>query len=145
MILFDVNILIYAHREDQKQHASIINQFQKRIQNAPSFGFSPSIVGAYLRIVTQPKFPNGPTPLSQALAHIDHLVYQPNFSWAAPGSSHWELMSSLCRNTQTSGKRVADAQHAAVAIEHAATFISADSDFHSFKAHGLRFEHWAAS
>jgi hypothetical protein len=37
---------------------------------------------------------------------------------------------------------VADAQHAAIAIEHAATWISRDRDFHQFTAHGLVWEKW---
>jgi hypothetical protein len=48
----------------------------------------------------------------------------------------------LCRATRTSGKAVADAQHAAVAIEHACTWVSRDSDFFRYETEGLRFERW---
>lgn len=142
MILFDVNILIYAHRNDQRHHAAMRKRFEQSIQHARVFGLTHAIAGAYVRIVTQPNFPNGPTPLSQALAHIDHIVRQPHFSWCIPGTQHWSLVEQLCRSTHTYGKSVADAQHAATAIESSAVWVSADTDFNQFKEHGLRFEHW---
>jgi predicted nucleic acid-binding protein len=37
---------------------------------------------------------------------------------------------------------VADAQHAAIAIESASTWISRDGDFERFVPFGLRFEPW---
>ena len=52
-------------------------------------------------------------------------------------------MARLCRATQATGKLVADAQHAAVAIAEGCTWITRDADFARFQAHGLTWEHLA--
>ena len=142
MIAFDVNILVYAHREDQLDHAYYRARVQRMINGQIPFGLSPLVAGGFMRIVTNPRFPNGPTPLPQALAVIDALMGQANAHWLLPGKRHWELVSRLCRTTQANGKAVADAQHAAIAIEHACTWASRDIDFFKFQSEGLRFEHW---
>ena len=38
------------------------------------------------------------------------------------------------------GKLVADAQHAAVALEHGCTLVTRDADFEVFRSTGLRLE-----
>lgn len=143
MILFDVNILVYAHREDQEQHAYYRERLESALLQTPAFGLTPLVAGGFLRIVTHPAFPNGPTPLPQALAVVESIMDQPNSHWITPGSRHWELVSQLCRSHRCSGKCIADAQHAAIAIEHAATWISRDRDFRKFVDSGLRFEEWS--
>ena len=101
------------------------------------------VASGFLRIVTQQNFPNGPTPLNQALAVIDSLMAQPQANWVHPGGRHWEVFRMLCQKSRGAGKAVADAQHAAIAIEHAATWVSRDRDFHRFAALGLQFDEWA--
>ena len=44
--------------------------------------------------------------------------------------------------TRCSDKGVSDAQHAAVAIENACTWVTRDEDFSAFTRHGLRLELW---
>jgi len=143
MIAFDVNILIYAHRKDQLEHSYYKERMQRTVNKSTAWGLSPYVAGGFVRIVTHPGFPNGPTPLPQALAVIETMMFQPNAHWLLPGKRHWELVARLCRSTHATGKAIADAQHAAVAIEHACTWVSRDSDFFKFEAEGLRFDHWA--
>jgi toxin-antitoxin system PIN domain toxin len=142
MILFDVNILVYAHREDQQWHEAYRTRLESAVSGSMAFGLTPLIAGGFVRVVTSANFPNGPTPLAQALAVVESLMDRPNSHWVNPGKRHWELVSALCRETRCSGKGVADAQHAAIAIEHACTFVSRDRDFLRYEKHGLRFEQW---
>ncbi len=145
MILFDINILVYAHREDQQEH----NYYQQRLESVISegtiFALTPLVAGGFLRVVTNPNFPNGPTPQSQALAVIDSLLSHPRAQLLLPGRRHWEIFSDLCRKSSAIGKQVADAQHAAIAIEHAGTWISRDTDFARFTQHGLKWQRWEPS
>lgn len=143
MILFDVNLLVYAHREDQEHHGFYRERLEAVVGEVPAFGLSPLVAGGFVRVVTHPRFPNGPTPMNQALAVVEGLMALPNSHWVMPGARHWELVAMLCRRTGCAGKGVADAQHAAIAIEHAATWASRDRDFLAFSAHGLRFEEWS--
>lgn len=142
MIIFDINILVYAHREDQQGHEEIRARLETRIESGEEFGLTALTADGFVRVVTNPKFPNGPTPLDQALAVIDSLARNRNACWLSPGQRHWETFSSICRESGAVGKTVADAQHAAVAIEHAATWVSCDEDFLRFVRSGLRFEKW---
>lgn len=143
MILFDVNILIYAHREDQRHHVFYRTRLESTVSEAPAFGLTPLVAGGFIRIVTSAAFPNGPTPLPQALAVVDSLMEHPNSHWISPGNRHWELLCSLCRRSRSKGKGIADAQHAAIAIEHACSWVSRDRDFRKFVRDGLRFDEWS--
>ena len=128
MILFDVNVLIYAHREDQRDHDFFRQKLEAVVRQEAPFGMSPLVAAGFVRIVTQPNFPNGPTPLVQALVVVESLMQQPNAHWITPGKCHWELVAGLCRATHATGKSVADAQHAAIAVEHACTWVSRDRE-----------------
>ena len=138
MKLFDVNVLIYAHRADQKHHDYYRQLVEELVNGADSFGLSPLTAVGFLKIVTHPRFPNGPTPLPQAVSVIESLTTFNHCQWTLPGKRHWELTRDLCTKCACSGKNVADAQHAAIAIEHASELVTRDTDFHRFVPHGLK-------
>jgi len=140
MKLFDVNILVYAHRADQAHHAVYRAGLEAVVGSGAPFALSPLVAVGFVRVVTHPQFPNGPTPLPQALAVIDSLVAQRGCCWVLPGLRHWALVAELCRLCGCHGKQVADAQHAALAIEHACTWVTRDTDFEVFRQRGLRLE-----
>jgi predicted nucleic acid-binding protein len=54
-----------------------------------------------------------------------------------PGSRHWGIFSRLCREVGARGNVVPDAFHAALAIEHGATWVTTDRGFARFP--GLRW------
>lgn len=138
MKLFDVNVLIYAHRADQLHH-DFYRQFLEDLVNAgESFGLSPLTAVGFIRIVTNAKFPNGPTPLAQAVSVVESLTALRHCIWTPPGKRNWELTRDLCNRCSCSGKSVADAQHAAVAVEHSCEWVTRDTDFKRFTSHGLK-------
>jgi toxin-antitoxin system PIN domain toxin len=140
--LLDVNILIYAHREDQEYHVFYREKLESLCREQQFFGLTPSVAAGFVRVCTHAKFPNGPTPLPIALAFVDSLMAHAQTDWVYPGRAQWELFSDLCRKTGCCGKLAADAHHAATAIEHACIWVSRDADFKRFVPHGLRFELW---
>lgn len=140
MKLFDVNVLIYAHRDDQPDHAFYRDFVESHINGSDAFALSPLVAGGFVRIVTNHAFPNGATPLAQALATIESMAALEHCHWTGPGHRHWQLMADLCRRCGSTGKRVADAQHAAIAIEHGCQWVTRDRDFEVFTAHGLQLE-----
>ena len=56
-----------------------------------------------------------------------------------PGDRYWPIFDGLCRRTQARGALIADAQHAALALEHGCEWISFDRDFAKFP--DLRWGH----
>ena len=57
-----------------------------------------------------------------------------------PGPEHWAIFRQLCESGRLKGKIVADAVHAAVAIESGCEWVTADTDFARF-APLLRWKH----
>ncbi len=51
------------------------------------------------------------------------------------------IVRELCRAAAARAKAVADAQHAALAMEHGCELVSRDGDFARFEPHGLRWHH----
>ena len=140
MKLFDVNVLIYAHRVDQQHHDFYRRFVEDLVNGSECFGLSPLTAAGFLRIVTNPRFPNGATPLAQAVSVVESLAALSHCIWTPPGKRHWELTRDLCNKCSCAGKNVADAQHAAIAIEHAGEWITRDKDFNRFVPHGLKLQ-----
>ncbi len=141
MLLPDVNVLAYAHRADEKVHRPYREWMEQMIVGAEPFALSVLVAAGFLRIVTNPRIYERPTPLSAALATIEALVERPTCRVIGPGKKHLELLAGLCRATRSSGKLVADAAHAAVAMENGCVLVTRDADFERFAAHGLRWQY----
>lgn len=140
MLMPDVNILIYAHRKEDPDH-EFYRKWVEDLANGPEpFAISPLVASAFVRIVTHPSFRPFPTPLEQAMAAIDSLITLPSCVMPGPGEKHWMLFRQLCRDSAAYGKIVADAQHAAVALENGCTWVTRDGDFDKFRKSGLRMK-----
>jgi hypothetical protein len=140
MLLPDVNVLIYAHREDSTwDHSSYAEWLTKLATGPEPFALSVLALIGVARITTNPRIFRPPSTLDDVFAFVGELVARPTARVVAPGPGHLAIFEQLCRDSQASGKLVADAQHAAVAIEHGCTLVTTDSDFDRFP--GLRWQH----
>lgn len=137
MQLPDVNVLIYAHREDAPEHPRYAAWLRGLTASAAPFALSGVVLAGFLRIVTNPRIFNPPTPMDTAIAFCEGLVTRPRAVIVAPGRQHWDIFVSLCRDIQ--GPLVSDAYLAALAIEHGCELMTTDSDFARFP--GLRWAH----
>ena len=141
MLMPDVNVLIYAHRADAPFHQPY-HQWWNALVNLPRpFAISTQVALGFVRIVTQPNMPGGPTPLVGALAFIDDILARNNCRLIHPEADHWTLTAQLCRDSKATGKLVADAQHAAIAISAGCTWVTRDKDFSRFENLGLEWQH----
>lgn len=140
MRMIDVNVLIYAHRADDPAHAFYRAWLERLAAGPEPFALSLEVATAFVRIVTHPRYPSGPTPLPQALSVIDALRHVPGCRLLGAGERHWDLFRRFCETAQVTGKRVGDARHAAVALEHGCTWVTRDPDFEAFAPAGLRLE-----
>jgi toxin-antitoxin system PIN domain toxin len=140
MLMPDVNVLIYAHRADDPAHEFYRAWVEQLAIGPEPFALSMEVATAFVRIVTHERFPGGPTPLVQAVAVIDALRQMPGCRFLGPGDRHWELFRRMCETARARGKRVGDARHAALAVEHGCTWVTRDGDFEEFVPAGLRLE-----
>lgn len=139
MIALDVNILVSAFREDASDHAEMRAWLERAVEDPEPVGVTDVVLGGVVRIVTNPRVFTVAMPLGEALAQAADLRNQPGVVTLSPGQRHWEIFERLCRSADARGNLVADAQHAAIAIEHEATWISKDRDFARFRE--LRWHH----
>lgn len=139
MRLLDVNILVYAHREDAPQHKGILPWLEGLVNSEESFAISDLVLSGFLRVVTHPKIFDPPSTPAEALAFVEELRSRPNFVSLAPGVRHWEIFVKLCTNSRAKGNLIPDAFHAALAIESGSEWVSTDGDFKQFE--GLRWKH----
>lgn len=138
MILPDVNVLIYAFRADSEHHASCKSWLDRLVLDHASFGLSPMVLSAVVRITTNPRIFVTPSTIEEAFAYCDDLLSQPNCDVVEPGSRHWSIFQRLCLDTGTRDGRVTDAWFAALAIEHACNWITFDRDYARFP--GLKWQ-----
>lgn len=132
MILPDVNVLIYAFRSDLPQHAVCRRWLANVISGDARFGLSPMVLGAVVRITTNPRVFRTPSPLDEAFGFCGDLLGQPHCQVVEPGERHWDNFQRLCLDTDTRGSRTTDAWFAALAIEWGCEWITCDRDFARF-------------
>ena len=132
MILPDVNVLVYAHRKDARDHRAYRDWLESTINADSAFGLSDLVVSGFTRIVTHPRIFRYPSSLADALQFAEDLRGRPNRVAIAPGRDHWRIFRRLCEEAGAKGNLVPDAWFAAMAIEHGCEWITADGDFARF-------------
>lgn len=138
MIAVDVNVLVSAFRADAAHHPELSAWLEQAVAGPELLGVSDAVLVGTLRVLTHPRVFDPPTPLAEASDQLTELRHADGVIRLAPGPRHWDLVTHLCRQADARGNLVADAQHAAVAVEHGATWVSMDRDFSRFA--GLRWE-----
>jgi toxin-antitoxin system PIN domain toxin len=139
MILPDVNVLVYAHREDAVDHARYRRWLEETLQSGQPYGMSDLVLSAFLRVVTHPRIFAPPSPVGSALDFARQIREQPNCRVIAPGPRHWQIFTNLCQSLSATGNLIPDVWFAALAIESDCEWITTDRDYERFP--GLRWRH----
>jgi uncharacterized protein len=139
LILLDVNVLVYAHREESDDHESYRQYVERQLAAASPFGVSELVLSGFVRVVTHRRVFRTPTPLEVAIEFAEAVRSSPNCVIQTPGARHWELFTELCAVTGATGNQIPDAYHAALAIETSSEWITTDRGFARFP--GLRWRH----
>ena len=132
MILPDVNVLIYAFREDAPLHAVSRSWLREVIEGPSRFGVSPVALSAVIRITTNVRAYAPASSLEDAIGYCEDILGQPHCQEVVPGPRHWEIFRGLCASTRTTGPAVTDAWYAALAIEWGCEWITFDRGFARF-------------
>jgi uncharacterized protein len=139
MRLADVNVLVYAFREDAPGHAAHREWLESLISGGEAYGVSQHVLSDFLRVVTHPRVFRPPTPLEPALAFAEAFRRRPNAVTITPGERHWDIFVRLCREASARGNLIPDAWVAALAMESGSELVTTDRDFARFP--GLRWRH----
>jgi toxin-antitoxin system PIN domain toxin len=139
VLLPDVNVLVYAHRAESPEHERYAEWLQGLADGAEPFGLSELGASGFIRIVTNPRIWDEPSTTADALQFIAALRQRSSARLLTHGRASWDIFAKLCVAARARGKLIADAYHAALAIEHGCEFVTADADFARFV--GLRHRH----
>lgn len=132
MLLLDVNIVLAAHRGDHPQHEEVRFWFDGLLAGDQQFTVPLLVWASFLRVATNRRIFEVPTPRDDAFAFLEATCGQPQHLPTAPGPRHLELLRQLCDEADAAGDLVPDAVIAAVAAEHSAEIVTLDRDFARF-------------
>lgn len=132
MILVDVNVLVAAHRADHPHHALVDPWFAALTAGDDQFWVPDPVWASFVRISTNRRIFDVPTPLNDAFDFIQAVRGQPNHLALVPSERHIDLFESLCRDYDALGDLSADAYIAAMALDHGCEVVSLDRDFARF-------------
>lgn len=135
----DVNVLIYAHRPESRDHGNYLTWLENARRDEEPLGLSDLVLSGFLRVATNARVFRDPTPLGTAIDFVEALRRSPAAIGIAPGERHWATFLSLCDRVGATGNTIPDAYLAALAIEHGATWVTADRGFARFP--DLRWVH----
>lgn len=138
MYLCDVNIFVYAHREDAPNHTIYLEWLENLLNSDEIFAVSELVLSGFLRIVTHPKIFNPPSSLVDALEFITEIRQHPNCLVVAPQGRHWSIFQDLCETSKAKGNLIPDAYYAALAIEVGCEWVTSDRGFSRYQ--GLKWK-----
>ncbi|MQA74078.1 MAG: PIN domain-containing protein [Solirubrobacterales bacterium] len=132
MLLLDVNVVLAVHREDHPDHALVRGWFDGMLAGDERFSVPTLIWASFLRLATNRRIFEVPTPRADAFAFIEATRAQPLHLSIGPGPRHLTLLRKLCDEADARGDLIADAVVAAVAAEHGCEIVTLDRDFARF-------------
>ena len=127
----DVNVLIAASRSDHPHHNTAYARLDEAVaacSDGASLKLMPMVVASFLRLVTNSRIFNHPTPVEDAMGFLDALFAVPGVEMPALGTE-WPMLRQLCIEKKLAANDIPDAWIAAAVIqlgEHSVTF-DADS------------------
>ena len=132
MDLFDVNIYVYAYREDTPRHETSLERLESLMNSGDRFAYVPLALSGFLRIVTHPKIFKSPGSFENAMDFLRLITEHPSAVPVNPGSAHWSIFSHLCYRYEPKGNLIPGAWFAALAIDSGCKWVSSDRDFSRF-------------
>ncbi len=132
MISLDVNVLVYAFRQDSVKHEECRDWLNKQIRNRNGLVLIDIVLVGFLRVCTHSKIFREPSSTSEAMNFLAVMISNPNVSLTSSTPKTWHTFSRILDKTNVQGNKLSDAWLAAISIERNLTWISTDSDFNLF-------------
>ena len=134
MLLLDVNVVLAAFRDDHPDHAPVRGWFDAMLTQQDRFTVPALVWGSFLRLTTNHRIFEVPTPREEAFAFAEATSAQPSHLPVGPGPRHLALLRELCEEADATGDLIADATIAALAAEHGCEVVTLDRDFARFES-----------
>ena len=137
MIVPDVNLLIYAHDADAKDHDRARRWWEDQVNGPISVGLPWVVTTGFIRLLTHPRVMARPATPEHALDYVLEWFEFPHVTPINPGADHLTHIRRFLAATGVGGNLTTDAHIAALAMEYQAEVHSNDRDFGRFP--GLRW------
>lgn len=139
MILPDVNVLVYAARDDAPDCARYRAWLETALLGPEPVAVATPVLAGFLRVVTNPRVFARPSTLDDALRFVDVVLGAPAAVVPALSERLAGTLAAVCRSSGATADRVPDAYLAAIALDLDAELVTADRGFARFQ--GLRWRH----
>jgi len=133
----DVNILVYAFREDAPDHDRYAEWLGALVNGDETYALADLVLSGFARVVTHPRVFRPPSTIVRALEFAEQVRSSPQCTIVSPGPRHWHIFARLCRTAGATGNLVPDAYLAALAMESGCEWITTDRGYGRFP--GLRW------
>ena len=137
MIVPDVNLLLYAHDSDAKEHDPARRWWEDQVNGPISIGLPWVVTAGFIRLLTHPRARGRPATPEQAIDYVLEWFEFPHVTPINPGPDHLTHVRRFLAATGVGGNLTTDAHIAALAMEYQAEVHSNDRDFGRFP--GLRW------
>lgn len=139
MIAPDVNVFLYAFREESERHAEYHAWLEDALNGAEPVALFEPVLSAVMRVATHPGIFKRPSPRDRIEAFVDACLAAPAAVAIRAEGGHWPIFRALCARADCRGNLIQDAYLAAIALEHNCTYITTDRDYARFPT--LRWRH----
>lgn len=131
-MLLDANLLLYAVDARSPDNARASAWLEQTLTGDRRVGLPWQTIGAFLRISTHPRVADQPLAPEEAWAYVEEWLSADQV-WIPPATKRTAaILERLIRRHRVAANLIADAQLAAMAIEHGLVVCSADTDFARF-------------
>jgi len=138
VILVDANVLLYAEDQQSAHHVMAREWWDAQLSGTSPVCLCWTVLGAFIRIGTNPRVFEHPLSLDQALSRVQSWLDQPCTRIIHATDRHWIVFQKMLIEGQAVANLVTDAHLAALASEHGCELISTDTDFSRFP--GVRWK-----
>lgn len=139
MLLIDVNILVYAFREDAPRHEEYRGWLLETIGSGEPFGVADLVLSGFLRITTHPRIFTPASPILEALGFAEAFALAAQLRLPCAWIKALGHFHPSVPGYGTTWNAIPDTFLAALAIEADAEWITADGGFPLFP--DLRWRH----
>ena len=137
MIVVDANLLIYSYDKASPHYKKSRLWLEDAFSGPDIIGLPWQSVGAFLRVMTNPKLHGRQYSLGEATEIVDAWMEQSNVRILTPTDGHWFQFRTMIIEGTACGALASDAEIAALTVEYGGVLHTVDRDFARFP--GLRW------